>query len=254
MKKVNIILLVTVVILCFFMPVMAETENTNDPYRGYSDEELELIRDLEQSDPDFDITNGRVISIKRIVGVMTEEGFCEKDESQNDRGTIDPSMMSMTLAVQRTQTQQTTYDYFIFTAKADWLNIPSVRSYDLLAVAWSDEFTMHASDCKAYYSTLGYVSSETVVENMTAEAGISCEVNTIHRVNGTNYPLDYAVLHAYVKKYDSTDTANVVAKYAHKTVTVGSLISTITSYPSITFAVTLLGTYDTMTKSTSFSY
>ena len=162
--------------------------------------------------------------------------------------------MSLIISVQRTQTQQSTYDYFIFTSKAQWLSVPTVRSLDLLAIAWSDNFTMHASDCKAYYSILGYVSGKTQLENTVPEAGVSYQVETSHTSNYANYPISYVVEHAYVKKINSTDTANVMTKYAHKTLTIGSLSSSITGAPSISFSISLTGTYNTMVASTSFNY
>lgn len=251
MNRLLKIMLSILIIYSTVIPVLAE----DNVYSKYNAQELELISELEATDPSFDIRNGEILSITKRIGYMTEEGFIDIEEyNSNDRGLIDPSLMSLIISVQRTQTQQSTYDYFIFTSKAQWLSVPTVRSLDILAIAWSDNFTMHASDCKAYYSILGYVSGKTQIENTVPEAGVSYRVETSHTSNHANYPISYVVEHAYVKKINSTDTANVMTKYAHKTLTIGSLSSSITGAPSILFSISLTGTYDTMVASTSFNY
>ena len=147
MNRLLKIMLSILIIYSTVIPVLAE----DNVYSKYNAQELELISELEATDPSFDIRNGEILSITKRIGYMTEEGFIDIEEyNSNDRGLIDPSLMSLIISVQRTQTQQSTYDYFIFTSKAQWLSVPTVRSLDLLAIAWSDNFTMHASDCKAY--------------------------------------------------------------------------------------------------------
>ena len=83
MNRLLKIMLSILIIYSTVIPVLAE----DNVYSKYNAQELELISELEATDPSFDIRNGEILSITKRIGYMTEEGFIDIEEyNSNDRG------------------------------------------------------------------------------------------------------------------------------------------------------------------------
>lgn len=249
MKKViiSVICLVTMFV-CSGSFVLAED---NNPYEEYTEEEIELIQLLEDTVPDYSLSEGEVVAIYQVTGVLTPEGieFVDSKERMGNRGSIGSDYMTITVSVQRIHSSNTSYDDFRFTAKADWLMAPFFRGEDALAIAWSDDFSQYSHYCNAYYNSMGYISGKTSQIDSTPEAGVCYSVDCSYYYGQA---LDYAVLTVYAKKEADSGTAVISAKYAHKKISLSSITVSYGENASISFSPS--SGLDTMAADTMFYY
>ena len=246
MKKIISTFAIFLLVISNITPIYANTGNNNedDPYEEYTEQEIVLIQELEALEPDFDLSEGKVIAIDQISGSF--------DESSGTltRGAIGNNYMTITLAVQRIN--KSGYDRFKFIATAKWDLVPTIRAQDAFAIAWSGGFARTSGNCKAYYKSQGYLADKTSQISSSPSKGVG------YSVECSNYygvALDHVTITAYVEQVNKTGVASLAASYAHATVGVsfGFGIS-FSSSPSISFSLNGPGTYDTMARDRAFNY
>ena len=241
MKKIlNII--ITLMMIIIVMPVGVIAEENNIDWSIYTEEERELIAEMIETNPEFDITEGEVVYIGQIAGPLITDDL-------STRGIIDPNGMRMTLTVQRINSSVTTYDAFKFQLKADWIIAPVFRMKDAVGIAWSDDFTQYLHSCNAYYNSVGMLSGKTHLISSVPESGVAY---TVEASDYYGQALDYVILSVYVRKYNSTGTAAVEGKYAHSIVDFWPEFSVSFGGGSVGFSSS--GSYDYMVKDASFNY
>lgn len=196
------------------------------------------------------MNDGELVSIVQYTDYLVPEFESNGLNHPNLRGAIGSDYMTITIAVQRINTDNPSYDSFKFTTVADWISAPLFRREDAFALAWSDNFSQINSTCKAYYNSVGYISGKTSMIDSTPEAGVCYSVDCAYYYGQA---LDYVTLVANVRKPNATDTAVVAAKYGHVTINLlGEISVSIGKEPSISFSPT--SSIDTMAKDTSFIY
>lgn len=243
MKKLLVILL-SVLMIVGIIPVSAES---ND---NITDEEEFLLQYISEKVPEFSMDDGEIVSVVQFTGCLSSESNGPQLNPISPLGAIGDNYMTITVAVQRINLDQPSYDSFKFTAVADWLSAPLFRGEDAFAIAWSDDFTRINSICKAYYNSMGYISGKTSMIDATPEAGVCYAVDCSYYYGNA---LDYVTLVANVRKPDSSDSAEVVTKYAHSTINIFSGLGvSIGKEPSISFSPS--GNVDTKAAGASFTY
>ena len=241
---VNVLLSGIMCVSMTFVPVKA---NEDDLYAGYTPEEVELIKELESKDSNFNIEDGEVVSIEKQI-VKFENG-----NGQATYGAIGEDYMELTVAAQRINKSNTEYDDYKFVTVATWLMVPAFRMQDAIAIAWSDEFSQYSHSCEAYYKTVGKL------DNKTSQIKSAPEVGVAYSVEASDYygqALDYVVLSVAAKKKNTEDGTGVVsASYAHAIVSVSSGFSvSFGKDGGISFDLTGLGAYQEAAVDDDFFY
>ena len=85
-----------------------------------------LIQQLCQLDPDFNLSDGELVSI-----IKTEEDFSSLSVNRN---TMKPSVMTMFVFVQRINSNNTIYDDFKIKVITVWKQTPFFRMQDVIGM------------------------------------------------------------------------------------------------------------------------
>lgn len=215
----------------------------DDYYKGYTEEEIKLIKEMEETNPEFDLSDGEIVSIEKVVFPVNN-----RKNDITSYGAIGSKYMEMTLYAQKLENSQ--YDDFKFQVKADWLSAPFFRMQDAIALAWSDGFSQYTHSCTGYYNSVGYVMGKTSQINSTPEKGVGYSIESSDWY-GTS--LDYVILTVFAKKANSSGSAVLSAEYAHATAGLGSSFSiTFEGEGAISFSTA--GLYDVMAADKYFEY
>ena len=209
---------------------------------GLSDYELEILEEIYDFDPTFEV-DGEFVSISKDVQYLGE-GLLD---GIGTRGAIGDNYMTIYTTVSRVNTSGK--DTFNVTATAKWKMTPMVRMQDGFAISWGKDFTLNSSSIKAWYKSVGLVSGKTSQIAMKPDTGIG------YAVEASDYygqSLDYVRIYANISHSDRVGSTNLSAQYAHSTFGVGGMGLSIGSGGSFNFS--FAGTIDTMSAYKTFSY
>jgi len=192
---------------------------------------------------ELDLSDGPIISVTKKI-----TDFNQSVESPPQfiapLAVIPTSQLSLTVTAQRYK-QSTVYDYIKFTAVATWAYLPAIKLTDHFGICWSDDFTLSSSSCRVTYyddNNVEYLLYPPL-SSCAPEAGLGYDFAMLVRPDPYDYfderLLKKATISAYTYKYNSTDSANVVAEYAHEYINIlgfGVDMSFDRSGPSIGFS------------------
>ena len=246
MKKFLIVLLSLTMYICtLFVAIRAENEDNQINYGNLSQSEIELLNQYMEDNPEFQLDT-IPLSITTETYYFDEEGDLI---NHNARGAISSSSMTITIYVG--QFYDPVYDKIKVSATATWHSAPIFRLKDAFAIAWGDNFAVTYYNCSTYYQSIGWQTGQSSLVSASPNVGIGYSVNV-----NLAQTLEKVTIRADLQKVDSTGTANVVASYAHSTISLsGIAISFISGdTPTISFESSFGGFYDTMAKVTYFNY
>lgn len=219
-----------------------------------TEEEINIVNELSEIDPNFDPYEGEIISVSKTVLVETPETYNENGASTY--GVIGDNYMDLYVTVSRINSSG--FDKFKIYSYFKWKKQPYFKGTDALAIAWSDDFTLLSSSMNLYYTTEHSDFTKGLNKSISNPSAVSPEAGIGYSFDLFNaFPtafLQSGNLSAYVHKHDSTGTANVVTKYVHTKLNVGisSFSFSKGSRPSISISV--MGASDDRTAYNSFYY
>lgn len=229
----------------FVTPVFASENKDDDRTGRYSEEEIALIKEMQATNPEFDISEGEIVMIKKVTKSLDHNG------EMTTRGAIGSNYMTMTLYVQRVNSSNKAYDDFKFQVKADWISTPFFRMQDAVALAWSDNFSQYSHSCNAYYYSLGLAAGKTSQIKSAPEQGVGYSVEAS---DWYGQALDYVILTVYAKKNAGTGTAVLASEYAHATVALGTGFNVDFKNGGGSIGFSTAGAFDTMSTDKYFEY
>lgn len=241
MKKIILCFVLTLLIL----PINKINANEGNDNSEFNERELEIIKEMEETNPTFKDTEGEVVLVEQeIICLQSNE-----DNLISPRGNpINSNYLLKTTTAKRLT--DTTFDNYLFSVKFDWIAAPVIRLKDAIALYWSDDFTFYSHNLVVYYNSLGQRLDTSAVSGQLPEYGISY----VFDCSISSHTVDYVILNAMAKKYNSTGTANLCSSYFHSTIQLGNLSVQLQkdSEPSVSFGIS--GDADYMHDSISFVY
>lgn len=243
MKKLFKIFLCFVLTLLIF-PINNISANEGNDESGFTERELEIIREMEECNPTFKEAEGEVVLVE-------QELVCLESLEENltsPRAVINSNYLLKTTTAKRLTDPG--YDNFLFTTKYDWVAAPVIRLTEAVALYWSDNFSFYNHNLIVCYNSLGERTNTSSPSGSIPEYGVSYTFDC--SISG--HTVDYVILNVKAKKNNTTGTANLCSLYVHPTIKVGSLSIVLQkgSDPIVDFGVS--GTYDYLTDDCFFSY
>lgn len=153
---------------------------------------------------------GEIISIQKL-----NKNLDTGDPSLVQPFTMPKSDFELDVVVQRISEKGDNYDNFKFVATGDWKETPFFEFTDVIAIAWSDDFTLYRDYA---YIDHGWITTNQTRKKVDNEKGVAYNVDL--EVGETDKE---AVLVAKVYKSNSSGEANVSAEYGHVELTARSV-------------------------------
>lgn len=151
---------------------------------------------------------GEIVSIQ-----STESDLNNGDPNMVTPFTMPTTDFELTVVAQRTTLGNDNRDAFIFTAEGNWKETPFFEFTDVIALSWSDEFTLFSHSAYIYEGCdpICYDYTRTTLNTIKPEEGVAYDVDL-----QTGHNDEAVFLKATVYKLpNSTGSANVVAEYGH---------------------------------------
>ncbi len=167
------------------------------------------------------------MSDEMILELTKQEGeIVSISQTTKTLHTDETKMMSktdftMTVVVQKINTENKVYDTFKFIVEGDWKTAPFYEFTDAITLAWSNEFTLKNDDAYIVY-TDGKISRDDhdiIRSNVTSEAGLAYDVDLLLGKSD-----DKVILSATVYQHHSTGKATVIGEYGHVKIGTSDLI------------------------------
>lgn len=140
---------------------------------------------------------------------------------------------------------------------AVWKSAPFIKSKDQFALAWARNYALITYSSNSYWRTSSgqSVAVSSPVSEIVPNAGVAYEYQCGNSDSNFSFNPWYVQINAVISraKGNGNNPANVVAKYAHKTVSLGSIGVSI-SPGIISFSASGVATYDTASPVSTVVY
>ncbi|MEG0366426.1 MAG: hypothetical protein RR585_06295 [Coprobacillus sp.] len=242
------ILLVSMSMFLFCLSVSIDVNAQENHQEGdLSQEELSVLDEIYEVDPNFTF-EGDLVSVAKKTQIMGTTKEIVPSGDVLGRGAIGNNYM--TIYVTTSRVTDGSNDTFNITATATWKLVPAFRMQDGFAIAWGKDFALKSSSTTTSYKSIGVISGKTVQVSMCPNTGIGYSVEASHWYGQA---LDWVRINAKISQKNRKGTANVSAAYCHRTASIGGVgINFGGTNAAISFDV--IGTYDNMSKYTTFNY
>lgn len=256
-KMLAVVSLFTTIFSKNYISSYAETHNDNqDDYETYSingkeisvssalpKEEKSLLFEMVKEIPTIN-PKGVVVEVTETETIFTEKA--KDSKRQNELNSV-ISTDKLKLRIIKSDISTSTEAKYSIQAIAIWYTSPLIKSNDQFALSWGGDFAVYSYSSVAYWKSGGSgILTTSSLSNIDANKGIAYQYPCGLSGGGITFDPWYIQIDASLKraKGSGNNSANVVAKYAHKTSGLGS-ISVSFSGTGISFTATAGATYDT---------
>lgn len=214
--KRNIISTLAILMLLFLIIIYVHSIYTLNNTKVEASIEFQNPIDERLSEKGF--TQNQINQMKdRQKEMLLEEGKVIEVITKNYM--LDEKVFSLKTTIEKLK-EKNGYKYFRFTSEGTWNKKPKSELKDIIAVSWSDEFTLKEDFCYIDYRGLENQDEDDVMrESVGLEKGISHQINLRA---GKDENRIVQVVEVYTNAKNS-GSANVVSDYAHATLGIGDI-------------------------------
>ncbi|SHH54467.1 hypothetical protein [Tepidibacter thalassicus] len=177
------------------------------------------IRKMKDSQKEMLLEKGEVVEIVTKNYMLDKNGHLKKMPKRMKRSIMSRKVFSLERIIEKLKTKNGK-KRFKFKTIGTWHKNPKVELKDIIAISWSDNFTLKNDYCYIEYRGGDSQDEDDVmIDNIDAEKGISHQINL--RI-GKDEKRIVQIVEVYTDDNNS-GSANVVSDYAHAIIGLGDI-------------------------------